>query len=183
MNPDIKAIQKTATHQYSSAGFERRDADGGRCMVFHNRFSVHFVWVLTDIEQLAEQWQALHDQLVDEYRQFKGPIDAEWNFYTVFLIAGRIDQNEDAKKTRQTIENNTSYSRKFVFGPDELDHLPPGAIDPGSRKLDDSSQVDPLEAWEATLGEDLYALIDRATTTKLSDAIQTFVDEVVSRGK
>ncbi len=167
--------------RYSKAGFSEAEVECPSGVVFQNAFSVQAVFVVETGDALKEQWPALHEELIGAYRSYQGFVDMEWNFYCVFVV---LDQAGllTLRGVQRTIENDTTYSRKFVLFGDELHLLPPGRFDSGLANASASEDVDPMGEWRSVLGGDLLERVSAATFAELKDVIGDFVEEEAAHG-
>jgi hypothetical protein len=165
--------------RYSNAGFSVAGVECPSGVVFQNPFSVQALFVVGTGEELQRSWTELHDELIRAYRSYEGFVDMEWNFYCVFIVldAGGLD---GLPGLRNHIENDTSYSRKFVYMSDEVRLLPPGRVDSGLANATKLAQADPAEQWVSVLGEDLLDKISATPFAKLKGMLGSLVEKEAS---
>lgn len=167
--------------RYSEAGFSEAEVECPSGVVFQNAFSIQAVFVVEAGDALKEQWPALHEELIGAYRSYQGFVDMEWNFYCVFVV---LDQAGSLalRGVPRTIENDTTYSRKFVLFGDELHLLPPGRFESELANASASEDVDPMGEWRSVLGGGLLDRVSAATFAELKDVLADFVEEEAARG-
>ena len=139
-------------HQFKKIG----ETQSG--LKFANMFSRHFVFVVSSVDELLMFWQKLHEEVVQEYREFSEESFLEWNFYTVFIIREHDLSNEQKARLLE-IEEDRSYSRKYVRTAAEIKTLPPGIIRREELGGKENVIKDVAQQWREVLGENLYDVI------------------------
>jgi len=173
---DKKEALANIVARYQEAGFTKAEVTCPSGVVFRNAFSIQAVFVIEGGYTLKEQWTKLHEELIDAYRSYEGFVDIEWNFYCVFVVL-ESDVSDDFGKTRRMIENDTLYSRKFVFLGNELDFLPPGRIETAHGESSSPEYNDSMAVWREVLGDEMLQRIDAATFAELKDVLEALVRE------
>jgi len=147
-----RIVARYEMHHYKKIG----ETQSG--LKFANMFSRHFVFVVSSVDELLKLWQKLHEEVVQEYREFSEESFLEWNFYTVFIVKEH-DLSDEQKARLLEIEQDRSYSRKYVRTVTEIKTLPPGII--SREELGEKENVikDVTQQWREVLGENLYNVI------------------------
>jgi hypothetical protein len=139
-------------HRYKKIG----ETQSG--LKFANMFSRHFVFVVSSVDELLMFWQKLHEEVVQEYREFSEESFLEWNFYTVFIIREHDLSNEQKARLLE-IEQDRSYSRKYVRTAEEIKELPPGIISSDELGAKEDMTENITQQWRDVLGGKLYDVI------------------------
>jgi len=172
---------KSIVTRYKKANFIQSTLPDKNILRFHNPFSVHFIFLVEDIAQLKQNWEKNHKILINDFAEYDGPRDMEWNYYAVFLVAVASGASEDLDQIRKEIESDTSYSRKYVFTENELDELPPGMI---SREELESKQVvaqNLIVEWEEVLGAELFSKIINGPKASLDKRIRKLIEAKIDK--
>ena len=150
-------LKQVVVNIYKQSGYQHvgETASG---LKFSNMFSRHYVFTLPDVAALKKTWRTLHEEVLREYLDFRDESFVEWNFYCVFLIEAPEVTPMD-RIAIQDIEQDRSYSRKFVRTVSEINALPPGRILAGELGTKETIRRDISKLWEETLGTKLYAAI------------------------
>ena len=137
---------------------------------FSNKFSRHFLFILPSVQELLKKWKSLQAQVIDEYCHFNEESFLEWNFYTIFVL--EIQNLSDEEKTLiSDIEQDRSYTRKFVRTAGEILLLPPGIIRGRDLTGYDSTIVDFEVHWKSVLGDQLFKTIMDGPKYKIEQRI------------
>jgi len=167
--------EKMVLQQYIDAGYEH--VPNARIQLrFKNDFSMHYVFICNNADQLSKEWRVRHKQVIDEYADYEGPSFMDWNYYEVFLVDESFDPSTQSQLIFE-IEQEKSYSRKFVRSITEISSLPPGAIrtqdlQKGERSLDNA-----LKSWESTIGERLYQTIVDGPKNRIEERLEGLIRE------
>ena len=175
---DKSELLSAISQRYRNAGFSVSDLSCTNGVVLQNAFSIQAVFVAANDAALKNEWAELHDELIQAYRSYEGFVDMEWNFYCVFVL---VESGEPPgfQKLRRSIENDTTYSRKFVLLASELPLLPPGRVH-DLRELESFSPDDPQEHWRSILGDELLDRISAATFAQMKEVLGALVRETAA---
>jgi len=109
-------------------------------------YAVCYVDIAEQLPRSPEELIAYQDWLIGE-RYFEGPKSLQWNNYLYFIRDGEGDAH---KRTRQFIESDRNYARKFVISEGQLNEvLKPQISTPDSQV----AHQDILGVWGTVLAE------------------------------
>ncbi len=165
----MSSLYEEIISKYESNGFEHTGnlKEGYK---FSNRFSRHFLFILPSVQELLKKWKSLQTEVIDEYRHFKEEAFLEWNFYTIFVL--EVQNLSDKEKTLiSDIEQDRSYTRKYVRTAGEISLFPPGIIRGGALDGYDSTIVDFEVHWKSVLGDQLFRTIMDGPKYKIEQRI------------
>ena len=165
----MSSLYEEIVSQYESNGFKHTGnlEEGYK---FSNKFSRHFLFILPSVQELLKKWKSSQAEVIDEYRHFKEESFLEWSFYTIFVL--EVQNLSDKEKTLiSDIEQDRSYTRKFVRTAGEISLLPPGIIRAGDLTGYDSTIVDFEVHWKSVLGDQLFKTIMDGPKYKIEQRI------------
>ena len=163
--------------KYAKAGFDiqTRSAD---TIVFSNNFSVHFVFLCREFEQVEEKYSKFHSYFKEKYLTSDFPKDLSWNFYEIYVFEAA--ESKEFLNFKERTELNLQMSRKYVLTADQCEFLPPlhlEVIKKGSR----DSEPPWEEEWKAAVGEDLYDRIMDAPKSKAESVLKEYLNDKVNQ--
>jgi len=171
----MDSLQQRIKDIYEDSGY-RHIGETASGLKFSNAFSRHFVFVLPDLTGLENKWSALHDEVVQEYLDFTGEPFIEWNFYCVFILA--ISEITEPERTSfLAIEQDRSYSRKYVRLMSEIETLPPGRISVEDWGEKESVTGEMSELWKDILGDQLYKAIMNDSKKNIEKRLLKLLEE------
>ncbi len=172
----MDSLQKRIKKIYEDSGYQHiGETTSG--LKFSNAFSRHFVFVLPNLLALQNKWKVLHGEVVKEYIDFRDDSFLEWNFYCAFVV----EESEPSKTDRTAIleiEQDRSYSRKYVLCLSELDKLPPGLISCEDFGGKEAVIKEMSEQWNEILGERLYKAIMSDTKQNIEKRLLKLLGEI-----
>jgi len=167
-------LEEMIKEAYSKKGYcYVGDTENG--MKFTNLFSRHFIFCLSDVLELQEKWHALHKEVIQEYLDFKEESFLEWNFYCVFILKTDVIKEEESRFILQ-VEQDRSYSRKYVRLSNDLEMLPPGWISIGEIGDNEMFSENLTKHWREHLDGDLYSMIMDKTKSKMEDNLKELLE-------
>ena len=153
----MPSLYEEIVSQYESNGFKHSGnlEDGHK---FSNRFSRYFLFILPSVQELMRRWKSLQAEVIEEYRHFKDESFLEWNFYTIFVL--EVQNLSGKEKTLiSDIEQDRSYTRKYVRTAGEISLLPPGVIRAVDLTDNDPTIVNFEVHWKSVLGDQFFNTI------------------------
>ena len=173
-----ESVKRKIIELYKNAGFGMLETQYSQCIRFANQFSVHFVFLFDSLGELREEWKTRHDLLTEDYLNFTGPRDLEWNYYGIFSVGIKEEvDGSEFEHMRAIIEADTSYSRKFVVRTSDNDQLPPGRVDIGDGSDAFVDPDVPIILWEKILGEKLFETIVEGPKSSIGIRIRDLIEE------
>ena len=170
---ELQELAAKVKDAYSRADYQSLVEDSVH-IVFANRFSRHYVFILERVSDLTDQWRSLHDTVVEEYLDFRGDSFIEWNFYCVFIVNVE-DVSSHERAEIQKIEQDRSYTRKHVRLLSEIKHLPPGQPATSTGEVNAGPLADLTKVWEEALGKKLYGTIANSLKTGVEKDIDEYL--------
>jgi hypothetical protein len=173
----MNEMKKKIIEKYKKINFIYSKTPSEDILYFKNIFSIHYVFLFDTLNDLKNQWKTNHDNLIEDYIEKEMPRYMGWNYYAVFMVKADILDEQEWKALNDEIENDTSYSRKYLMKPKEINELPPGMLD--IERINEKSHLthNIREEWERTLGAELYRKIMRGPKAKLKQRILNFIEE------
>ena len=164
----MSKLKQNIIDKYKSAGYQSFSIKG-EDLKFSNLFSRHFVFIISDYKELCQKWEKFQTQVIDEYLGFKDEAFLEWNFYCIYILKMKINtESEQERSYILGVEQDRSYSRKYVIFSSEVDSLPPGRIAKDAFKAKGDLATDISKKWETNVGKELFDAI----TTKPKNKIE-----------
>ena len=129
-------------------------------------FAVYYFDIAQILPETQEKLTKYQDQVIGS-RYFEGSKNLQWSNYLYFITSGyRLDSGE-LYKTKELIESDRIYARKFLISEEELDSvLKPPVVVP----LDATPHASILSIWTdilAKAGLDRAILCDKNLPTRL----------------
>ncbi len=175
----MEKIESMISASYKQAGYRKTDSPSEDILRFENDFSIHFIFLFKSSADLGRDWREAHENLIKDYRQFKGPRYMEWNYYAIFVVHDDSNTDVHFDKTRDEVQSNLAYSRKYVLTADELKELPPGMISEKEMESGDGTFPDALEEWKCGLGENLFDEIVMSPKASVEDRLRKFLENQI----
>src|SRR5262245_54068264 len=133
--PDIEQIGQSVVR------FTRRAGD--------RPFAVYYVDVAPQLPSTPAALDDYQDNVVGK-RYFEGSKSLQWSNYLFLLVENQLAWTEAVQKTKDLIERDRKYARKFVVTEDELDSaISPPSVRPIARPV--SPNI--LNVWMNLLAE------------------------------
>lgn len=175
----MNEIKKKIIEKYKKNNFKYSLTDREEILYFENIFSIHYIFLFNNLADLKNNWKTNHVNLIEDYIEKEMPNYMGWNYYAVFMVKAEILDEQEWKALNDEIENDTSYSRKYLMEQKEINELPPGMLD--IERIDEKSHLtyNIREDWERTLGLELYRKITKEPKAKLKQRILNFIEEKI----
>ncbi len=159
--------------KYVQAGFniKTRSADS---IVFSNNFSVHFVFLCGEFEQVEGKYSRFHSYFNEEYLTSDCPRDLSWNFYEIYVF--EAPESKEFLNFKERTELNLQMSRKYVLTADQCELLPPLHLEV-AKKGERASESPWEEEWKTAVGEELYDRIMDAPKTKVESVLKEYLND------
>lgn len=172
------SLREKIIERYERAGFRKQETQHWHSIRFANQYSVHFVFLFDSLGDIKAEWKSRHELLIEDYLDYKGPRDVEWNYYGIFAVNVKEEtESNEFEYIRTAIEANTSYSRKFVMRTSDNDQLPPGRVNVGYRSDVLLDPAVPILMWEKILGEKLFATIVEGPKNSIGTRLRDLIVE------
>lgn len=129
-------------------------------------FAVYYFDIAQDLPGTQETLTKYQDRVIGSH-YFEGSKSLQWSNYLYFITSGDRLASGELRQTKELIEHDRSYARKFVISEDELDSvLKPLVVLPS----DANPQASILSVWSEELnkkGLDRAILSDDELPTRL----------------
>ena len=170
-------LMREIEKKYTQAGFniQTRSADS---IVFNNNFSVHFVFLCGEFEQIEEKYLKFHGYFKEKYLRSDYPKDLSWNFYEIYVF--EAPESKEFLNFKERTELNLQMSRKYVLTADQCELLPPLHLDI-AKKGESDSESPWEEEWKTAVGEDLYDRIIDAPKSNIESIIKEYLNDKVNQ--
>jgi hypothetical protein len=173
----VSKLTQNIIDKYESVGYKLVSINGEE-LKFSNLFSRHFVFIISDYKELKQKWEKFQTQVIDEYLEFKDEAFLEWNFYCVYILKNKT-KSEQERNYILNIEQDRSYSRKYVLSKSELNFLPPGRIAKDAFTTKGAFPTDISEKWETDLGKELFDAITYKPKNKIETRLLIFLENKI----
>lgn len=175
MNKDLLEKVKSA---YTNAGFTCEKSRN--YLLFKNKFSVHYVFYISQLEEAKQQMSESLKIIEDDYLKSNYSADIYWNFYSIFIVNSKI--SNEFLKLKDELENDLKLSRKFVLTVDEINLLPPLFIEV-ERKADEKVRSPWEKEWREAIGEEFYDKIMENPKSHIESILKDSIDDSLNKNK